>query len=118
VLVEQQLELRAESGEASLANNFAMCHARSEFVDGATPHTRRLLLRCAPELPSWRRRLPLHIGPQFHQSDNEAGRLGFDRIPGREGRIARNDYNAVSESLASILKDAQKKPQVRSKAAL
>jgi hypothetical protein len=110
-LVEQQLEFRAESGEASLANNFGLCHARSEFVDGGTPDRRRLVLRCAPELSPSRRRLPMHLGPQFHQSPNEAGRLGFDLIPGRAGRIARNDYEAMPDSLANILKEAQRKPK-------
>ena len=36
VLVRQQVEVRLERGEAAMANNFAMCHSRSDFVDGTT----------------------------------------------------------------------------------
>ena len=112
-LVEQQLELRAATGEMSIANNFAMCHSRSSYVDGPDPKRRRLVLRCAPELPPWRKRLPLHLGPEFFQRENEAGRVGDDLVPGRDGRIARNDYDAVPEELANLFKEAQRKPKPR-----
>jgi hypothetical protein len=109
VLVRQQLELRLEPGEASFANNFAMCHSRSDYVDGPTPEQRRLLLRAWMEVPLADRRLPL--GREFFHMENEGGHLGYDPVPGREGRVARNDYSDVSEELANLFKAAQAKPR-------
>ena len=48
---EQQVELRMQPGDASMANNYAMCHSRSDFVDGADPERRRLVLRAWNEVP-------------------------------------------------------------------
>src|SRR5271154_3845089 len=59
VLVRQQVEVRMEPGEITIANNFAMCHSRSEFVDGTEPATRRLVLRAWMEVAPQDRRLPL-----------------------------------------------------------
>ena len=39
--------------------------------------------------------------------------LGYDPVPGREGRIARNDYHDVPESLANLFKAAQAKPRIQ-----
>ena len=100
-----------ESGEACVANNYAMCHSRSDFVDGDTPEERRLLFRTWMEVPARDRRLP--VGREFFHMENEGGRLGYDEVPGREGRIARNDYVGVPESLADMFKAAQVKPSGR-----
>jgi hypothetical protein len=110
VLVEQQVELRMQPGDASMANNYAMCHSRSDFVDGADPERRRLVLRAWNEVPIEDRRLP--IGREFFLMENEGGRLGYDLVPGREGRIAINDYSNVDEDLANLFKAAQVKPKL------
>jgi len=109
LLVEQQLEVQLEPGEAAIANNYAMCHSRSDFINGDTPEERRLILRAWMEVPLRDRRLPL--GREFFHMENEGGRLGYDPVPGREGRIAQNDYNDVSEELANQFKAAQAKPR-------
>ena len=110
VLVRQQVELRMRPGDASMANNFAMCHSRSDFVDGPDPERRRLVLRAWTEVPLEDRRLP--IGREFFHMENEGGHLGYDPVPGREGRIAINDYSNVDEDLANLFKAAQAKPRV------
>jgi hypothetical protein len=110
VLVRQQLEMRMQPGDAAMANNFAMCHSRSEFVDGPDPERRRLLLRAWMEVPIDDRRLP--IGREYFHMENEGGHLGYDPVPGREGRIGRNDYTNVDEELANLFKAAQAKPKL------
>jgi hypothetical protein len=85
-----------------------MCHSRSDFIDGDTPQTRRLVLRAWMEVPPQDRRLPL--GREFFHMENKGGRLGYDPVPGREQRIAQNDYDDVSEELANLFKAAQAKP--------
>jgi hypothetical protein len=109
VLVQQQVELRMRPGDASMANNFALCHSRSDFVDGPDPACRRLVLRAWTEVPIEDRRLP--IGREFFHMENEGGHLGYDPVPGREGRIARNDYSNVDSDLADMFKAAQVKPK-------
>jgi hypothetical protein len=108
VLVRQQLEMRMQPGDVAMANNFAMCHSRSDFVDGPDPEKRRLLLRAWMEVPIEDRRLPL--GREFFHMENEGGHLGYDPVPGREGRVAINDYHQVDEELANLFKAAQAKP--------
>jgi hypothetical protein len=108
VLVRQQVEFRLEPGEASFANNYALCHSRSDFVDGDRPEQRRLVLRAWMEVPIEDRRLPQ--GREFFHMENQGGHLGYDLVPGREGRIARNDYNDVPEALANLFKATQAKP--------
>jgi hypothetical protein len=44
--------------------------------------------------------------------ENEGGRLGYDVVPGREGRIAINDYSNVDDDLANLFKAAQVKPKL------
>ncbi len=110
VLVEQQVELRMQPGDASMANNYALCHSRSDFVDGADPEHRRLVLRAWNEVPTEDRRLP--VGREFFHMENEGGRLGYDPVPGRDGRIAINDYSNVDEDLANLFKAAQVKPKL------
>ena len=44
--------------------------------------------------------------------ENEGGHLGYDLVPGREGRIAINDYNNVDEELANLFKATQAKPRI------
>ncbi len=108
VLVRQQVELRLERGEAVYANNFAMCHSRSDFVDGDDPSTRRCYLRAWMEVPLEDRRLP--IGREFFHMENRDLRLGYDVVPGRDASVARNDYANVDEELANLFKAAQAKP--------
>jgi hypothetical protein len=108
VLVRQQVEVRLERGEAAVANNFAMCHSRSDFVDGDDPSRRRCYLRAWMEVPLEDRRLP--IGREFFHMENKDLRLGYDVVPGREGRIAQNDYSNVDEDLAAQFRAAQAKP--------
>jgi hypothetical protein len=110
VLIRQQVEVRLERGEAAMANNFAMCHSRSDFVDGDDPTKRRCYLRAWMEVPVQDRRLPL--GREFFHMENRDLRLGYDPVPGREATIARNDYANVSEDLAKLFKAAQAKPSV------
>jgi hypothetical protein len=116
-LMLQQLEIRAESGEMSIVNNFAIGHSRSAFVNGAAPDKRRLVLRAHMELPPWRRLLPTHLGREFHQFENESGRLGVDKVPGREGKVQRNDYVAVSKELHELFRATQAKPKVNASGA-
>ena len=108
-LVDQQVEFKLAAGEAMLANNFAMCHSRSHYVDGPDPEKRRMLLRAWTEVPLSDRRLP--IGREYYHMENRNGGLGYDPVPGREGRIAINDYHNVSEDLARMFKEAQAKPK-------
>ena len=108
VLIRQQVEVRLERGEAAMANNFAMCHSRSDFVDGDDPAKRRCYLRAWMEVPVEDRRLP--IGREFFHMENEGLRLGYDPVPGRDGAVARNDYANVSSDLADLFKAAQAKP--------
>jgi hypothetical protein len=110
VLVRQQVELRMRPGDAAMANNYGMCHSRSDFVDGPDPAHRRLLLRAWTEVPVEDRRLP--VGREFFHMENEGGHLGYDPVPGREGRVAINDYNNVDEDLANLFKSAQAKPKL------
>jgi hypothetical protein len=110
VLVRQQLDLHFDPGEAAVANNYAMCHARSDCVNGDRPEEQRLVLRAWTEVPDADRRLP--IGREFFLMENAGGRLGYDPVPGREGRIATNDYNDMPPELAEMFKAAQIKPQV------
>jgi alpha-ketoglutarate-dependent taurine dioxygenase len=110
VLHEQQLEIRAESGDMSIANNYAMAHSRSAFVDGSAPEKRRLVLRAWMELPPWRKRLPVHLGREFHHLETEAGRLASEPIPGRDA-LARNEYVNVPESVSELIRQTQKKPR-------
>jgi len=110
ILVRQQIEFELAAGEIMLANNFALCHSRSSYVDGDAPDERRLLLRAWTELPQEDRRLPR--GREFFHMENEGGRLGYDPVPGREGRIAVNDYNDMPEELAKLILETQVKPTV------
>lgn len=110
VLVRQQVEVRLERGECVFANNFAMCHSRSDFEDGDDPTKRRCYLRAWMEVSLEDRRLP--IGREFFHMENKDGRLGYDPVPGREGAIARNDYANVDEKLAELFKAAQAKPKI------
>jgi hypothetical protein len=110
VLAQQQVELRMQPGDASMANNYAMCHSRSDFVDGDDPARRRLVLRAWNEVPIEDRRLP--IGREYFHMENEGGHLGYDPVPGREGRIAINDYNNVDAELAERFRAAQAKPKL------
>ena len=52
------------------------------------------------------------IGREFFHMENEGGHLGYDLVPGREGRIAINDYSNVDEDLANLFKAAQVKPKL------
>ena len=110
VLVRQQVEVRLESGEAAVANNFSMCHSRSDFVSSTDPQRTRCLLRAWMEVPIADRRLP--IGREFFHMENAGGRLGYDVVPGRDAAVARNDYANVPEELANLFKAAQAKPKV------
>ncbi len=114
ILVEQQFEMQLQPGEATIVNNYAMCHSRSDFINGDTPDKRRLVLRAWMEVPLEDRRLP--VGREFFHMENEDGRLGYDPVPGREGRIAQNDYDDVSEELADLFKAAQAKPKASARA--
>ncbi len=109
VLLDQQVEFRLAAGELVLANNFAMCHSRSDYVDGDEPSRRRLLLRAWTEVPISDRRLPL--GREYYHMENKNGGFGYDPIPGRAGKIAKNEYVNVSPELADMFKAAQAKPK-------
>ncbi|MCV7089121.1 TauD/TfdA family dioxygenase [Mycobacterium interjectum] len=110
ILVEQQVEFRLESGEAAVANNFAMCHSRSDFVSSNDPKKARCFLRAWMEVPREDRRLP--IGREYFHMENKDLRLGYDVVEGRDGAIARNDYKNVNAELAEMFKAAQAKPKV------
>lgn len=74
-----QFETRLDAGEASFVNNYAVLHARSEFVDGDEPDRKRLMLRLW--LDAERNRRP--VVPHIHVYENEGGRSGIDPQPGR-----------------------------------
>ena len=112
ILVEQQVEFRLESGEAAVANNFAMCHSRSDFVSSNDPKKARCFLRAWMEVPRADRRLPL--GREYFHMENKDLRLGYDVVPGRDGAIARNDYKNVDAALADMFRSAQAKPKPKS----
>jgi hypothetical protein len=110
VLVRQQVDVRLARGEAAVANNFSMCHSRSDFVDGDDPSNRRCYLRAWMEVALEDRRLPL--GREFFHMENKDLRLGYDVVPGRDSKIARNDYVNVDDDLANLFKAAQAKPTI------
>lgn len=111
VLLDQQLELRMEPGEVVVANNYGICHSRSNYIDGTLQTERRLVLRAWTEVPPQDRRLP--IGREYFLMENAGGRLGYDPIPGLEGKISRADYSSMPEELANLIKSTQAKPKVR-----
>jgi hypothetical protein len=74
-----QFETRLEPGEASFVNNYAIMHARSEFVDWEEPEQKRLMLRLW--LDAERNRRP--VVPEIHIYENQDGRSGIDPQPGR-----------------------------------
>jgi len=111
ILVEQQVEFRLESGEAAVANNFAMCHSRSDFVSSNDPKKARCFLRAWMEVPRDDR--PLPIGREYFHMENKDLRLAYDIVEGRDGTIARNDYRNVDPALADMFKAAQAKPKVQ-----
>ena len=85
VLVQQQVELRMQPGDASMANNFAMCHSRSDFVDGADPE--RAATRAAGMERGARSRIAAcRSGASSSTWRTRAADLGYDPVPGREGR--------------------------------
>ncbi len=57
------------------------------------------------------RRLPLER--EFFHVENARGHLGYDLVPAREGRIARNDYDDVPEDLAHLLEATQARPRIQ-----
>jgi hypothetical protein len=107
VLMRQQVQLHLKRGELVLANNFAMCHSRSDYKDGGDLSKRRCYLRAWMEVPRKDRRLP--VGKEFYHMENKDFRLGVDEVPGRAEKIARNDYINVSPELAKKFRDAQAK---------
>jgi len=109
VLLEQQLTVRMDPGEVSVANNYALCHSRSDYVDGPLPTQRRLLLRAWTEVPLADRRLP--VGREFFHMENAGGRLGYDPVPGLDARISRAEYANMPEDLAKLFKATQAKPK-------
>jgi hypothetical protein len=109
VLDRQQIEFQICAGEAFIANNFAMCHARSDYVDSPEPTKRRLLLRAWTEVPDEHRRLPK--GREFFHMENRDGRLGYDKVPGRDERLATNEYQGMSPEVAAMIRAAQAKPK-------
>ncbi|HJU16553.1 MAG TPA: TauD/TfdA family dioxygenase [Stellaceae bacterium] len=74
-----QFETRLEPGEASFLNNYAIMHARSEFVDWDEPEQKRLMLRLWLDVE----RNARPVVPQIHIYENEGGRSGIDPQPGR-----------------------------------
>ena len=62
------------------------------------------------EVPIADRRLPL--GREFFHMENKDLRLGYDVVPGRDSKIARNDYVNVDDKLADMFKAAQAKPSI------
>jgi hypothetical protein len=101
-----QYDLTWEAGEAAFANNFAMFHARSDYVDWDEPDRKRLLLRYWLEVPpEFRRPMP----KEMHFVHNAGWRSGIDAVPGRLGRVATNDYTQVPESVAKIIQAQQQR---------
>ena len=86
-----QFETRLEAGEATFLNNYTVMHARSEFEDWDEPERKRLMLRLW--LDAERKRRP--VVPEIHIYENEGGRSGIDKQPGR-GRPGA-DYRAPDE---------------------
>ena len=74
-----QFETRLAAGEATFLNNYAILHARSEFVDWDEPDKKRLMLRLW--LDAERNRRP--VVPQIHIYENAGGRSGIDPQPGQ-----------------------------------
>ncbi len=109
VLIRHQVEFRLESGEAVIANNFAMCHSRSDFVSSTDPKRARCFLRAWMEVPTADRRLP--IGREYFHMENVDGRLGYDVVAGRDA-LAKNAYANVDDKLAEMFRAAQAKPKL------
>lgn len=95
-----QFNLRFEPGEISIANDFIIQHARSEYVDWDDPEKNRLLLRLW--LEPTRDRRPILRELRFFE--NEGGRGGVDPVPGR--KFAANGYkdNIPDDVMALVYK--------------
>ena len=91
---------RSSSGwspaKPAVANNFAMCHSRSDFVSSTDPKKARCFLRAWMEVPL--RIGACRIGREYFHMENKDLRLGYDVVEGRDGTIARNDYKNVDAS--------------------
>jgi alpha-ketoglutarate-dependent taurine dioxygenase len=107
VLDDQQIEFGLRPGEVSVANNYAMCHSRSDYVDGDDFHRRRTVLRVWTEVPADDRRLP--VGREYFHMENAGGRLGYDPIPGRVGRVDENELYHGDQELAELIRTTQAK---------
>ena len=79
-----QFETRLEAGEATFLNNYAIMHARSEFEDWDEPEKKRLMLRLWLDVE----RNARPVVPQIHIYENQDGRSGIDRQPGRQPAVA------------------------------
>ena len=99
-----QFELTYEEGDLMIANNLTMVHSRSEYRDWDEPEKRRMLLRLWLEPELDRRPVVKEIYPY----ENAGGRNGIDPVPGRKN--ARNEYEAIPDSLLNLIRAGQAKP--------
>lgn len=74
-----QFQTRLEAGEATFLNNYAVMHARSEFIDWDEPDRKRLMLRLWLDVERDAR----PVIPHIHIYENQGGRSGIDAQPGR-----------------------------------
>ena len=102
-MIRLQFNLSWEAGDICFANNLAMFHSRSDYVDWDEPEKRRLLLRYW--LEPTRDRRP--VVPQIHLHENKGQRNGVDPVPGRT--IAANEYVEMPPDVIEAIKRGQKK---------
>jgi hypothetical protein len=74
-----QFETRLEAGEATFLNNYTVMHARSEFEDWDEPEKKRLMMRLWLDVE----RNCRPVVPEIHIYENQGGRSGIDKQPGR-----------------------------------
>ncbi|MGE0384958.1 MAG: TauD/TfdA family dioxygenase [Gammaproteobacteria bacterium] len=104
--IKLQFEIKWEAGDIAFANNYAMFHSRSDYVDWDEPERKRLLLRYWLELPKHMQR---PIVKELHFMHNKDWRPGIDAVPGRSAMMARSEYLALPESVAKIIQEQQQR---------
>lgn len=106
---ELQYDLTWEPGEIVWINNWTMFHSRSDFVNGEDPKKQRMLLRYWLEAGRDQRPIP----NELHFMHNKGWRCGIDKVPGREKKIATNDYLELPPSIAKIIQEQQQRRKKR-----
>jgi hypothetical protein len=104
--IKLQFEIKWDAGEIMFCNNFAMFHARSDFINHDNPEKGRCILRHWIEAPvAYRRPFP----KELHFVHNKDWGCGIDAVPGRDRKMARNEYLEMPPEVAKIIQEQQQR---------